>query len=107
MGEENTQGEDVTIRNVIRGSFGWALEVMKAYPEHKLTRQGWNGKGMFIFLTQGREVPNNRERSFAHFPEDTVTLASHIDMRASDGTYVSGWLASQTDMLAEDWVIVE
>lgn len=73
----------------------------------KVAREGWNGKGMFIFLTEGREVPNNKERSFAYFEGDTVTLGSHIDMKAADGTYVSGWLASQTDLLAEDWVIIE
>jgi hypothetical protein len=35
-----------------------------------------------------------------------VKIAPHIDMKAADGTYVVGWLASQTDMLAEDWKIV-
>lgn len=73
----------------------------------KVAREGWNGKGMFIFLTEGREVPNNKERSFSHFDGDTVTLSSHIDMKDAQGNYVSGWLASQTDLLADDWVIVD
>ena len=33
-------------------------------------------------------------------------IKSHIDMKAADGTIVVGWLASQTDMLAEDWHVV-
>lgn len=35
-----------------------------------------------------------------------VTIMPHIDMKAADDTYVVGWLASQIDMLAEDWVKV-
>lgn len=40
------------------------------------------------------------------FAGDTVPVAAHIDMHDAQGNYVSGWLASQTDMLAEDWMIV-
>jgi hypothetical protein len=36
-----------------------------------------------------------------------VTICPHIDMKAADGSLVIGWLASQTDMLAEDWIVVE
>lgn len=85
-------------------SFSHALNAMK--DGHKVARRGWNGKGMFVFLTEGRNVPNNKERSFAHFDGETVKLASHIDMKAADGSYVSGWLASQSDMLSDDWYII-
>lgn len=37
----------------------------------------------------------------------SIVVGSHIDMRAADGSLVIGWLASQTDMLATDWQIVE
>ena len=36
-----------------------------------------------------------------------INITSHIDMKAADGSMVVGWLASQTDMLSEDWVIIE
>lgn len=40
--------------------------------------------------------------------EQTIqTFLPHIDMRTANGDVCVGWLASQTDMLAEDWVIVE
>lgn len=84
--------------------FGEAIRLMKAGA--LVARSGWNGKGMFIFVTKGRTIPNNGERSFKHFDGDSVVLADHIDMKAADGSYVSGWLASQTDMLAEDWTVV-
>ena len=38
---------------------------------------------------------------------DEVEICSHIDMKSADNKIVIGWLASQTDMLAEDWEIVE
>ena len=37
----------------------------------------------------------------------TVKVMPYITMKAADGSIVMGWLASQTDMLADDWVIVE
>lgn len=85
-------------------SFGLALDAMKL--GFAVARTGWNGKNMCIFLTKGRSVPNNKERSFVYFDGENVQLADHIDMRAADGSYVSGWLASQTDMLSEDWMIL-
>ncbi len=85
--------------------FGEAILAMKV--GKKCAREGWNGKGMFAFWTEGRGVANNKERSFRHFPEERVILAGHFDMRAVDGTYVTGWLASQADMAADDWMIVD
>lgn len=40
-------------------------------------------------------------------PGDKVLLTRYLCMKAADGTIVNGWLASQTDMLAEDWMIFE
>lgn len=94
-----------------RMTFGQALENLKL--GSKVARKGWNGKGMFIYLVDGREVLNSalRGEAFEHVaplsePCDDVKIQSHIDMKASDGSIVVGWLASQTDMLAEDWDII-
>lgn len=38
--------------------------------------------------------------------ETVIELLPHIDMRSADGTLVVGWLASQTDMLSDDWQIL-
>jgi hypothetical protein len=89
------------------GSFGWAIERLKA--GGKVCRRGWNGKGMWLILTPGRVVENLEPNSFydkCGF-EAPVTICSHIDMKAADGSMVVGWLASQTDMLADDWEEVE
>ena len=95
-------------------NFGQALEYLK-YGE-KLARAGWNGKDMFIYLVNGTSIRSENLRNEAakqlasnNMSSDvgqTVTINSHIDMKAADGSIVVGWLASQTDMLAEDWVVV-
>lgn len=90
-------------------NFGQAIEALKL--GKKVCRSGWNGKGMFIYLQEGSEVAGRNLRADAiksHYgSEDTVKINPHIDMKAADDTLVIGWLASQTDMLAEDWEIVE
>lgn len=92
-------------------NFGQAIEEMKS--GNAVARKGWNGKGMFVYLVSGSSVDASRLRSQAYKhvgskrPEDhKVTINPHIDMKAADGTIVPGWLASQTDMLSEDWLVV-
>lgn len=72
----------------------------------KVAREGWNGKGMFIFLVPGSTFEVNRPPLLGIYPEGTtVNYHAHVDMRTADGKIVP-WLCSQTDMLAEDWVVV-
>lgn len=94
-------------------TFGQALEKLKE--GYKVARYGWNGKGMFIYLVNGTKVHYDKLRNEAakHLEVDkrlnegkTAIINSHIDMKAADGSIVVGWLASQTDMLSEDWVLV-
>lgn len=88
-------------------NFGQAIEALKE--GKKVCRSGWNGKGMFIYLQQGSKVSGTLMRNEAirdYFGNNPVVISPHIDMKAADGSLVIGWLASQTDMLAEDWEIV-
>lgn len=92
--------------------FGEALSRLKA--GHRVARTGWNGKGMWIALTLGSTIGVEAARSgavaIAAAGQDAgtyITIAPHIDMKAADGTLVIGWLASQADMLADDWIVVE
>lgn len=72
----------------------------------RFARKGWNGKGMFIFLVNGSRFNVSREPLLSILGEGTeVNYHPHIDMRTADGTIVP-WVASQSDMLAEDWVRV-
>lgn len=84
--------------------FGWALKQLKA--GHRVARVGWNGKGMFIFLVPGSTFQVNRPPLLGIYPEGTeINYHAHIDMKTADNTIVP-WLASQTDMLADDWETV-
>ena len=85
-------------------TFGEAIQMLK--DGRKVARRGWNGKGMFLFLVPGSTFIVNRPPLLGIYPEGTeINYHAHIDMRTVDGTVVP-WLASQTDMLSEDWMIV-
>jgi hypothetical protein len=89
-------------------NFGQAIEALKE--GKKVCRSGWNGKGMFIYLQEGSEVNGTlmrNEATKAYYGDKMAKINPHIDMKAADDTLVIGWLASQTDMLEEDWEIVE
>ena len=95
-------------------NFGQALEALKS--GKAVSREGWNGKGMILFLNQGNvaePMPINtdgltliegiRQDLFILGDVGTITRLPNINMKAATGSTVTGWLASQTDMLAEDW----
>lgn len=97
-------------------TFGHAIEAAKM--GKKIARAGWNGKGMFVYLVPGSKVDQSELRGsardaydFKYRKDEAIPseqrICSHMDMMAADGSIVVGWLASQTDMLAEDWMIVE
>ena len=95
-------------------TFGLALEALKQ--GHCVARAGWNGKNMFIYLNKGSHhfaevstpgfthIEGVKRELFELGDTGTITRLPNINMRAATGSTVTGWLASQTDMLAEDWV---
>lgn len=94
-------------------SFGDALVALKS--GLRVARAGWNGKGMWLALSgplEGREIPawsfwSPANRAYAEtLPNMNATVLPCITMKTADGSILMGWLASQTDMLAEDWEIV-
>lgn len=85
--------------------FSTALVYLKS--GYKVAREGWNGKGMFIFLVPGSTFKVNRPPLLGIYTEGTeINYHAHVDMKTADNKVVP-WLASQTDLLAEDWMIVE
>lgn len=95
-------------------TFGQALHYLKQ--GYKVARAGWNGKGMFVFLqneVRDYEFHDNLDGFTVQedHGEDT-TYTDYIDtdayfvMKTAKNTAQPGWLASQADMLAEDWQLV-
>lgn len=96
-----------------------------------VTRKGWNGKGVFIFMRPAdelhisfvaQEIKSLPQRVKDYYyqdcvdesgnpidlkKDDVVKFTAYICMKAADGTIINGWLASQSDMLANDWMIFE
>ena len=86
-------------------SFGVALLHLEA--GSKVARAGWNGKGMWLILVPGTTQCEFREGSpYRSAGLVQADINPHIDMMTADGKMQPGWLASQTDMLAMDWVLV-
>lgn len=81
-------------------SFGHALVAMEE--GHKVARAGWNGKGMYLVQV----LPGEYNVYEPYQLSDANKLLPFIAMRTADAGFVP-WLASQTDMLAKDWRIVE
>ena len=96
---------DNAYRKTTGMSFGLAVEAVKK--GRKVARAGWNGKGMFLFLVPGSTFKVSRAPLLGIYPEGTeINYHAHIDMKTADDKVVP-WLASQTDVLADDWYIVE
>jgi len=78
--------------------FGEAIEALKE--GRRVARQGWNGKGMWLVLIEaGNAMHKSSAGAFAMQP--------CIGMKTAQGGMQPGWLASQPDMLAEDWTVAE
>ena len=92
-------------------TFGMAIEMMKR--GKKVARKGWNGKGMYLWLLPAAEIKKEWCRDerlievMANFGENVVQCLGSIRMLTADKKVLTGWLASQTDMLTEDWEVVE
>ena len=86
-------------------SFGLAIEAMKK--GKKVARRGWNGKGMFLYYVPEGRYPARTDAAKSIAEEDgKVDYGAYIAMKTVQGNIVP-WLASQTDMLADDWEVVE
>lgn len=80
-------------------TFGEAIEALKE--GHRVAREGWNGKGMHIFLEKDFTALINLGGRTVQRKYEPV-----ICMWTAQQTTQPGWLASQADILAEDWSIV-
>lgn len=70
-----------------------------------IAREGWNGKGMFIYFVPENSYEATTEIAKKHFGA-SVPYCAYIAMKTAQGNVVP-WVASQTDLLTGDWVVVE
>lgn len=90
-------------------NFGEAIEALKQ--GKKVARSGWNGKKMFLWLLASsvvkKEWIKDQQLLEVFGEKDELPMLGSIRMKTATGEVLTGWLASQTDMLAEDWEILE
>jgi hypothetical protein len=92
---------------------GYAVAALKA--GKRVARDGWNGKGMFLFLlpasdgipTKVIHDPALRAMIESELGGETFDALGSVRMFTADKKVITGWLASQSDLLAEDWEILD
>jgi hypothetical protein len=99
--DNNIETETAPTQEARTLNFGQAIEELKA--GRRCWRKGWNGKGMWLSLVKN----GHYDVGISTIVADSETgygieLSPWIGMKTADDKYVP-WLASQTDMLAEDW----
>lgn len=101
---------DEANRPITDMTFGFAIEVLKK--GFKVARKGWNGKGMYIWLKPAVTIKSDwcKDPMLKEIVDDNggeAEALGTICMKTADNKILTGWLASQTDILSEDWIIVE
>lgn len=112
--------------SITDGKFGFDFAILALKSGKLVTRSGWNGKAMFLFIRPEDELNTgfiiDKVKSLPQALKDfyikigdlpssqplgftSVKFGSYICMKDASGSIVNGWLASQTDMLATDWQI--
>lgn len=104
---EDLYFEEHTIELVsrVKGlTFGQAIEALKE--GKKITRSGWNGKGMFLYFVPAASYPPSTQVATDDFNGNNVPYRSYIAMKTAQGDVVP-WVASQSDILEDDWEVIE
>lgn len=84
-----------------QASFATALGWLRV--GRRVSRKGWNGKGMWLYLVGPGRYPPQTAVAKAHF-SDLVPYRPYIAMKTAQGDVVP-WVASQSDLLEDDWVV--
>ena len=89
--------------------FGKAIVALKE--GKKVARKGWNGKDMYLWLMPATSVKAEwckepHLKALAEQNGGEIDALGTIRMLTADKKILTGWLASQTDILSEDWEIV-
>ncbi len=98
-----------TYSDILNGTFDFGIAIALMKLGHKVSRTGWNGKGMYIWSVPKATVQKSwvRDQGLLEAMGENESLDCYgfLRMKTADGKVVSGWLASQTDILAEDWQV--
>lgn len=82
-------------------NFGQAIDAVKE--GKRIAREGWNGKGMFVYYVPANSYPTQTEVAKKEFGE-VAHYNPYLAIKNVNGT-VSTWVPSINDVLAEDWEV--
>lgn len=94
--------------------FGAALQCLKK--GYKVARKGWNGKNMFLWLKPATTIKSEwcKDPELKKLVDENGgelealgTICMYTHDSSGRNAVLTGWLASQSDMLLEDWYVVE
>lgn len=93
------------------------LAIKYARQGKKIARESWNGKGVYIVLMPALYLPpynttsislKVNDRTAKYIGEDTpLDSQPYFAMFTATKQWQPGWLASQADLLANDWGIID
>jgi hypothetical protein len=81
--------------------FGEAIEL--AEQGNKITRDGWNGKGQYVFLIPDYTFKREEVPALKDDPREEITFWGCFCIMTTGGKVQMGWLATQSDIQATDW----
>lgn len=87
-------------------NFGQAIEALKA--GELVTRKGWNGKNQYVYLIKGETIRFAFRKTYGEpetEEEAALEFTDVLAIKTTNNKIQVGWLASQTDMLSNDWEV--
>ena len=81
----------------------------------KITRKDWNGKGMYVYYTPGRQIPirdwyvryDGDHPTKDEMEKGYIEIAGHFDMMNAQRIRIIGWSPTQTDWASDQWEVLE
>jgi len=109
VSESQTTNREIQMEKRYNLNFGEAIEALKR--GQRVTRPNWNGRGMYLWLLPAATVKAEwckepHLKALAEANGGAIEALGSIRMLTADKKVLTGWLASQTDMLADDWQIL-
>lgn len=84
-------------------TFGQALTKLKC--GRKVARKGWNGKNQYVYLIKAEHLQNVLEYGYGEYYGEPI-ITDTLAIKTSSNQIQIGWLATQSDILAEDWEVI-
>lgn len=82
----------------------------------RISREDWNGKGVYVYYVPSQKIHIDNYAQLVGVPDDLtereknngfVTKSGHFVMMNAQGIRIIGWSATQTDLVSDEWMVIE